>query len=183
MKHFRILLPLLVLALVLSACGKQSLEPYTYTYSTLKGEKTITVNPETQTILDGNVAYSYKATKSGSGTDYEIIYPNGGTYWWMATDFGGHGGWSEDYDENTYISGNILIHAIQQNQPREKNGSIGLGLLIIGLGAVNFFIPELPFYLRYGWAVQDAAPSDTYILLTKAGGILAMVVGAIQFFI
>ena len=32
MKHFRILLPLLILALVLSGCGSTSREPYDLTY-------------------------------------------------------------------------------------------------------------------------------------------------------
>ena len=47
----------------------------------------------------------------------------------------------------------------------------------------NFFLPELGFWLRYGWAVERAEPSDAYITLTKAGGILAAVVGLICCFV
>ena len=60
---------------------------------------------------------------------------------------------------------------------------LGTGLLLVGLGALNFFIPEIPFYLRYGWAVQDAEPSDAYITVTKIGGAIAAVLGLVQFFI
>ena len=179
MKHFRILLPILILAVVLSGCGSTSREPYEYTYSGSSGTNTITVNPESQTILDGTDVYHYTAKKSGSGMNYDITYPNGGTYWWMATNYGGHGGWSEDYDENRYIQGDILVHALEQNQPRQKTGNFGIGLLLIALGMVNFFLPVLPFYLRYGWAVENAEPSDAYITMTKFGGILAAVVGLV----
>ena len=183
MKHFRILVFLLVLALVLSACANQRQEPYEYTFSLHGQVKTIKINPETQTILDGTDVYYYTVTEVGSGTDYDITYPNGGTYWWMSTKYSGHGGWGDNYDDNRYIPGDILIYALQENQPWERNGNIGIGLLLLGLGAVNFFIPELPFYLRYGWAVENAEPSDTYLTLTKGGGILAMILGLIQFFI
>ena len=179
MKHFRILLPLLVLALVLSACGSTSTEPYEYTFSLNNQVKTIKINPETQTILDGTDVYHYTVTEVGSGTDYDITYPNGGTYWWMSTKYGGHGGWGDNYDDNRYIPGDILIYALQENQPWERNGNIGIGLLLMGLGALNFFIPEIPFYLRYGWAVQDAEPSDAYITAAKIGGVLAAVLGLI----
>ena len=183
MKHFRILLPVLILALMLSGCGKQSREPYTYSYSTFSGDKTITVNPETQTILDGTDVYDYEVESTNIRTSYVITYPNGATYHWTASEHGGAGGWSDDYDENRYISGNILIHAIEQNQPREKTGNVGIGFLLMGLGALNFFFPELPFYLKYGWAVENAEPSDTYITITKIGGVAVMIVGLIWCFI
>lgn len=183
MKHFRILLPLLILALMLSACGNTSREPYTYTYSTFSGVKTITVNPEDQTILDGTDVYDYVVEKSGSRTSYVITYPNGATYHWTDTGSGGAGGWSDDYDENRYISGNILVCAVEENQPRERVGSVGLGLLLMGLGALNFFLPELPFYLKYGWAVENAEPSDAYITLTKICGAVMAVLGLVACFI
>ena len=49
----------------------------------------------------------------------------------------------------------------------------------MGLGALNFFIPELPFYLRYGWAVENAEPSDAYITVTRIGGAIAAVLGLV----
>ena len=179
MKDFRLLLPLLVLALVLSACGSTSREPYEYTFSRNDQVKTVTVNPETRTILDGTDVYEYVIEKTGSITRYVITYPNGSTYHWTGTKTGGAGGGSDDYDEARYIPGSILIHALEQNQPREKSGNFGIGLLLMGLGTVNFFLPELPFYLKYGWAVENAEPSDTYLTVTRFGGILAAVVGLV----
>lgn len=179
MKHFRVLLPLLILALIASGCGEQAQEPYTYTFSRDSAEKTITVDPETCTIVDGQDVYSYQIEKSHSRTSYVIHYPDGSTYHWTETETGGAGGWSDDYNADRYISGSILIYALEENQPREKTGNPGIGLLLMGLGAVNFFLPELPFYLRYGWAVENAEPSDAYITWTKVCGVLAAVVGLV----
>jgi len=178
-KHFRVLLPLLILILLLSGCGKQNQEPYTYTFSRDSDVKTITVNPEDGTILDGTDVYDYVMEKSGSRTSYVITYPNGATYHWSETGNGGAGGWSETYDDNRYISGTILVYALEENQPPEKLGSVGAGLLLMALGAVNFFFPELPFHLRYGWAVRDAEPSDAYITWAKIGGVLAAAAGLV----
>lgn len=179
MKHFRIFLPLLILALVLSGCGKRRLEPYEYTFSLDNQVRTIKINPETQTILDGTAVYTYEVEKTASGTSYVIDYPNGAVYHWTESKSGGAGGWSESYDDSTYISGNILVYALEENQPREKIGNFGVGFLLMVLGGAKFFLPEIPFYLKYGWAVRDAEPSDTYLTLTRVGGILAAVAGLI----
>ena len=184
MKHFRVFLPLLFLALVLSGCGSAAREPYEYTFSRDNQVKTIRINPETQTILDGTNVYTYQVEASNVCTTYVIDYPNGAIYHWMSPENGsGAGGWSDDYDPERYIPGNILVHALEQNHPRAKIGNIGMGILLVLLGAVNFFLPELPFYLRYGWAVRDAEPSDTYLTLTRIGGVILVLVGFIQFFI
>jgi hypothetical protein len=178
-KHFRSLLPFLILALVLSGCGSTSREPYDLTYD----GRTITVYPETGTIVDGLNVYRYTASETAAGIDYDITYPNGSRYWWMSTKHGGHGGGSDGYDDSRYLSGDILISALQQGEPQGKVGNIGIGLLLIGLGAVNFFLPELPFYLKYGWAVENAEPSDAYITWTKVGGVIFAVAGLIACFI
>ncbi len=183
MKHFRFLLPLLVLALMLSGCAAASAEPYTYTFSRDDQVKTITVNPEEKTILDGTDVYTYQTEKSGSGTSYVIDYPNGAVYHWTAGKNGGAGGWSGDYDDQTYISGNILVWAIEENQPREKIGNVFLGLLLVGVGALNFFLPELPFRLKYGWRFRDAEPSDAYLTMAKIGGLLGAILGLIWCFV
>lgn len=175
MKHFRILLMLLILAMVLSGCANTVREPYDYTFS----GKTITVYPETNTITDGLDVYTYQIEETQSRTSYVIHYPNGATYHWTATETGGAGGWSDDYDESRYIRGNILVNALEQSQPRERVGNIGVGLLLMGLGAVNFFLPELPFHLRYGWAVENAKPSGAYITWTKVCGAIAAIAGLI----
>ena len=183
MKHLRILLPLLILALILSGCGKQSPEPYTYTFSRDNQVITLTVNPETRTILDGTDVYDYVAEKHGSITSYVITYPNGATYHWTATEHGGAGGWSDDYDETTYISGNILVFAIEEGMPREKQGNLALGLLIVLLGGIHALFPKIPIYIKYGWRFENAHPSEAYLLVTRIGGILAVIAGLVWCFI
>ena len=183
MKHLPILLPLLILALILSGCGKQSPEPYTYTFSRDNQVITLTVNPETRTILDGTDVYDYVAEKHGSITSYVITYPNGATYHWTATEHGGAGGWSDDYDETTYISGSILVFAIEEGMTREKQGNLALGLLIVLLGGIHALFPKIPIYIKYGWRFENAQPSEAYLLVTRIGGILAVIAGLVWCFI
>ena len=183
MKHFRLLLPLLILALLLSGCGKQSMEPYTYTFSRDDQAITLTVNPAEQTILYGTDVYDYVKEKHGSITSYVITYPNGATYHWTATEHGGAGGWSDDYDETTYISGNILVFAIEEGMPREKQGNPALGLLIVLLGGIHALFPKIPIYIKYGWRFENAQPSEAYLLVTRIGGILAVIAGLVWCFI
>jgi hypothetical protein len=177
-KHFRILLPLLILALVLSGCGGES-QPYEYT----QGGKTVTVDPVNHTVTHGADVYTYTMEKRGSITSYVIDYPNGGIYHWSATKHGGAGGGNEAYDEIAYLSGGFLVNAIESSIPPEKTGFAAAGILLMVLGGVNFFFPELPFYLKYGWAVENAEPSDAYITMAKFGGILAAVAGLVWCFI
>ena len=180
MKHFRILILLLILALALSGCaGAASRMPYDTNYSTGSREYSFTVDPAAGTITSGDEVYTYQAEKSGKHTSYTIHYPNGSSYYWTSTDGGGSGGWSNDYDPERYIPGDVLIHSLELNQPREKIGNVGMGLILMGLGAVNFFLPELPFYIRYGWAVRDAEPSDAYITWAKIGGVIAAALGLV----
>lgn len=180
MKYFRLILPLLILALVLSGCaGEASRMPYDTNYNTGSREYSFTVDPAAGTITCGADVYTYQVEKSGNRTSYVIDYPNGAIYHWTATESGGSGGWSDNYDETRYIPGDVLVHSLELNQPREKTGNVGIGLLLMGLGAVNFFLPEIPFYLRYGWAVENAEPSDAYITWTKIGGALAAVLGLV----
>ena len=142
------------------------------------------MDPVNHTITYEDDVYIYTVTASGrSRTHYEITYPNGATYYWTKTDTVGSGGWSDDYDETRYISGDILIDAIRFKQPREKTGNPFLGILLIGLGALNIWKPELSFYLRYGWAVRNAEPSDGYLAMTAFGGIVVVVIGLIMCFI
>ena len=72
-KHFRILLPLLILALIASGCGNTAREPYDYHYN----GKTLKVYPESATIVDGLNVYRYTMQETNRQTYYEIVYPNG----------------------------------------------------------------------------------------------------------
>lgn len=178
MKHFRTLIPLLILVLLLSGCAGEPV-PYEYT----QGENTVTVDPIHQTISNGQETFTYTVEDRGSRVQYEITFPDGSRYWWIAGNGGGAGGWSDDFNQDRWSYASFLVRALEQSAPREKVGNPGAGLLLMGLGAVNFFLPELPFYFRYGWAVENAEPSDTYITWTKTAGVIAAVTGLVLCFI
>ena len=175
MKHCRILLPLLVLALVLSGCAGERMEPYTYNVN----NRTIEIYPESGTIVDGLDVYHYTRTENQSGSiDYVITYPNGGRFNWTKTENGGHGGGS-GINESLYLSGDVLVWALEAGEPAKKVGSPILGLLLMGLGAVNILFPEVTFHLRKGWMFRDAEPSDAYLFWGRVSGALVAVLGLI----
>ena len=179
MKHFRLILPLLLLALILSGCAGE-VQPYEY----VRDDISVTVDPIQCRITCGEDVYLYEVEKTEIRTSYVIQYPNGAIFQWTSGEYGGAGGWTDDYDESTYIPGEILVdaldQAVRQAAPhRERNGNVGIGLLLIGLGSVSFFIPHLPFYLKYGWRFENAEPSDAYITVTRIGGAIAAVVGLV----
>lgn len=172
MKHFRILLPLLVLALVLSGCSGEPM-PYEYT----RDGCTVTVDPVNRTITSDTEIFTYVVEDTDVAEWYEITFPDGSQYWWTDSGTMGTGGWSDDFDSRRSSYADFLVEALKQSSPREKQGNVGIGFLLMGLGAVNFFLPELPFHLRYGWAVENAEPSDAYIAITKTGGVVLAVAG------
>ena len=183
MKQFRVLLPLLLLALVLSGCQTPSRNTYAYTFTNQDGTVTLTVDPEAGTITDGQDVYHFAFSASGQSGDCEITYPNGATYYWQTTNYVSHGGWSDDYDDTRYIPGNILIDALTTNQPRERSGNPLLGLLLIGLGLFNCVAPEVSFHFSKGWMFRNAEPSEAYLEITRIGGGIAVFIGVLQLFI
>lgn len=178
MKHFRVLLPLLVLALVLSGCAREP-EPYTYTFN----GKTIHIYPESGTIVDGLDVYRYTRTENEDRSiSYVITYPNGGRYNWTESRHGSEGG-GTGINEAMHIPGNILVHALKQGEPRGGAGSFGLGLLLIGLGAWHILAPESVIYLSKGWIFKNAEPSDFSLTLTRVGGGLFALAGLTACFV
>ena len=165
----------MVLALVLSGCAGERMEPYTYNVN----NRTIEIYPESGTIVDGLDVYHYTRTENQSGSiDYVITYPNGGRFNWTKTENGGHGGGSGIH-ESLYLSGDVLVWALEAGEPAKKVGSPILGLLLMGLGAVNILFPEATFHLRKGWMFRDAEPSDAYLFWGRVSGALVAVLGLI----
>ena len=139
MKHFRVLLPLLVLVLVLSGCARGP-EPYTYTFD----GKTIHIYPESGTIVDGLDVYRYTRTENKDRSiSYVISYPNGGRYNWTETRHGSEGG-GTGINENLHLPGKILVAALQAGEPEKKIGSPILGLLLMAV-RTEFLLPGAGF--------------------------------------
>lgn len=166
---------ILALLLMLSACGTTS-EPV-YTVDIADGH--FIVDTQNMTISDGIHTYVF-ATNGNTTT---ITYPNGATYYWSWSGNVGHGGWSEDYDDDTYVDGDTLLEILERghpgNQKRERSGNPLLGLLAICLGIWNTFWPYSSWFFSHGWYYKDAEPSNTALAMTRFGGIASIIIGII----
>lgn len=69
----------------------------------------------------------------------------------------------------------LLLSACQGGE--SGVGFAGVILLVIGI--VNTAAPRFAWYLKDGWKFKDAEPSDDAISLTRAGGIIAIIIGLI----
>lgn len=69
----------------------------------------------------------------------------------------------------------LLLSACQGGE--SGVGFAGVILLVIGI--VNTAAPRFVWYLKDGWKFKDAEPSDDAISLTRAGGIIAIIIGLI----
>lgn len=172
MRHIRIPAALLLIALLLSGCG--SCKPYEV--ASLWG--VVTIDPEAKTLTRGSDVYTYEITN----TSTTILYPNGATYYYSSHGITGSSGWSDDYDENRYIPGDVLISLLEKEYPREKNGVPLLGLVLIALGVWGIAKPEALWYLGYGWRYRNAEPSDAALVIQRLGGGLSIIVGLLQIF-
>lgn len=174
MKQFKLLLPLLLFALLLSGCAGEP-QPYEYT----SGEYTVTVDPINQTITNGTEVYTYVIVEMGTANRYEITFPDGSSYWWTDSGYVGNGGWSDNFDTDNWGYAEFLVDALKQSAPREKQGSVGIGFLLICLGALDFFLPEFPFYSKYGWRFKNAEPSEAYLTFTRISGAIVAIAGLV----
>ena len=141
----------------------------------------VTVDFENGTVFDGTNTYHF--TFSGSSENYgvHITYPNGSTYWWNKSGNVGTGGWSNDYAEGRYISGDILCELIASKAARPKDpdnpAKMIFALLAIAVGAFSAASPHTAWYWSYGWRYKDAEPSDLALSAERIGGMIAVVVG------
>lgn len=130
MKHFRSLIPLLILVLMLSACTGTR-EPYQVS---LDGSRTVTIDPAAGTIQYSSDIYRYKIKDTRDGTQYQITYPDGRRYTYTESEKDGTSAWSEGYNPSIYIPGELLIRALKQPAPeasavsREKKGNPVAGI-------------------------------------------------------
>jgi len=171
--------------LALSVCACSSSADTTYTVGDY------VVDTENGTISDGTYIYEY--TFSGNSSEYriEITYPDGSAYWWRrqmdSSGIGyGSGGWSDDYDEDRYASGDVLCDILAAGapaSPRETSPGMALAaVLMLGAGLFNAISPHTAWYLSKGWKYKDVEPSDAALGLTRAGGIACIAIGAILIF-
>ncbi len=156
---FKKLLPIFLMLLLLWGCASTKQVEY--------GGKRFTVDTADNTISDGSYTYCYAVSK----TAVEITYPNGA---WFTSAKNGIS-YSADYQqtvENMYTAGGALAEAVRkvEGNPESRLFSIVCAVLLGGIGLALLLFPEVFFYLRFGWMLQDAEPSDTAIFRCRFGG-------------
>lgn len=182
MKRLRILIPLILLALILCACGQK--ESATV-YAIVQDGVSLTVNTGNRTITHGTDVYRFTVEGSGS-TTVTVYYPNGATYYWEYNDNLGFGGGTGDYDG--YLDGDILIGAITTAMPKEDPLNIVLvivGVALIGWGLVSVLRPEVAFHAKfwkYIFFVKDVEPADGALTWFRFAGVVDIIIGVVCFF-
>lgn len=165
-----ILLCLLALLLLLTACGGET--------SSVYEQDGYTVDLESRTITYEEDVYTYTVSGSGAGSEIRITYPNGATYYWTWNGNFGHGGWSDDYDPVRYTDGDTLMELLNFEPEPEKSGpSPLLAILLLAAGIFNLVSPRAAWYLSYGWRFKNAEPSDAALVLGRLSGGLAILIG------
>ena len=89
----------------------------------------------------------------------------------------GFGGWSDDYDETSYIEGSVLQKAVISKIPEpQEPKNVLLIVVLIAVGIFNLFFPQTSWYLGYGWRYRNAEPSEAALALNRIGGGVAVAV-------
>ncbi len=52
---------------------------------------------------------------------------------------------------------------------------LGIGMCIVG--AISIFAPKVGWYLDSGWKYKNTEPSDFYIIMSRFGGALTLIIG------
>ena len=180
MKKIFIFWAVMLLAISLCACSSTGMESGTTTTIEKSGVRYV-VDKEAKTISDGTNTYQYDFVGDKSAYELAITYPDDSTYWFVQEGSAGHGGWSDDYDENKYVDGDILRGVIVASVSTVSNislftGEFWVGLLLLAVGIFNVVAPSAAWYLEYGWRFKDAEPSDIALVLNRIVGVVLIVI-------
>lgn len=178
MKHLRILIICLLICFLAGCTAKPAPVYEMDYYGTL-----FTVDSEEKTISDGTHLYTYQIDSSGDRQETVITYPNGSTYYRSRSGNTGHGGWSEDYNENLYVSGDILLHILDSVLPaKSQQGHPLLGILFMAFGIWYAASPYSVWFFNHGWQYKNAEPSENALVWIRVCGFIIIVVGFILIF-
>ena len=164
-----------------AACGET--QPMETSYTVTNTGKEFVIDTAGQTITNSGDVYRYEI----SGNDITVIYPDGSSYWRSYSDNGWYGGWSEDYSEGRYVSGDTLLDVLSQRRNTDgassSSANKGVAILLILLGVFNAIWPRVSWYLSYGWRFKDAEPSDMAMGVGRFSGVAIAVIGLIMLFV
>ena len=182
MKHFYVLF--LLFLLLLPACSKS---PYEVVYE----HETFIVDPVKATVAADDYVCSYTVTEKWNttfgknGIYFEVTYPDGSKFWRLDT--GPHGTWghSDDYRASRYIDGDILYQVLAKEVTPDTFSAqyIFPGLLLIAIGLFSIANPYASWYLSHGWHYKNTEPSEASLAANRFGGVFAVIVGILCFFI
>lgn len=95
----------------------------------------------------------------------------------------GSGGWSDDYDANRYVDGDLLCDILIQKALKAVNPDKVIGIIILlAIGILNIASPYTAWYLGYGWRYKNAEPSDSALGLNRVVGVFAVLVAVVMIF-
>ncbi len=174
MKRISVIL-LALLILVLGGCSEKSAsDPIE------KNGIAYFVDTEKNTISDGSHTYQYDFSGNAESYSLTITYPDGSSYWWQKSGAMGGGGWSEDYREDAYISGEVLSEIVLASAPSKGNSGEILGsIILLVFGGLSIAFPKVWWFLKFGWHFQDAEPSNASLVACRISGVAAIVIGVV----
>lgn len=187
MKKFGVFLLAFMLILLLCACESNI-------YTVKMDGITFTVDTDLGTISDGTNTYKFSVyAEAGGGQRTRFTYPNGATWWWYRDSNTNGGGYSDNYDETTYVPGNVLMSVIEtkSNEKSSQSGSqvrmsyvnVLVGMILFLIGVFNAAAPRTAWYLTKGWKYKNLEPSDAAIELNRVIGVIAAIIGIVVCFV
>lgn len=119
--------------------------------------------------------------------DLTIYYPNEATWWESESADGAIGGWSNDYDPERYIEGEVLARQIRaaydapSGNPDAVLGVAVLSLVLILMGIFMIKDPEAVIHMKYAIRFHYVEPTDFALAEIRIAGVVAIAVAVIAF--
>lgn len=176
-----IIFSLVLIFFLLCSCSETQTQ-----YTVEQNGKAFTVDKESRTISDGIHTYHYRFDGNNSDYRVDITYPDGSSYWWNMKEYGGSGGWSDNYNPKKYADGDVLTNVLLENAPRAPKHTGGNALaiiLLLAIGILNIAAPYTSWYLEYGWRYKEAEPSDAALFFNRLGGVIAIIIAIVLLFV
>ena len=180
MKHRLLILVVLILVL-LCGCTQADTGPYDVEF---RGER-YTLNMDAGSITHEGELYLFAKEAEGDSVSYTIVYPNSAKYFYSKSGMTANMSWTHGYDSVRYVDGETLVDLLQEQQPQKEGSGFYLigGILLILMGVPMILLPEVAFFISYGWMLKNAEPSDGMITYTRICGGVFILIGVVLLFV